>query len=327
VAQLDEPGEARCNLRELVLLHSLQHPNILRPSESELTLEDGVLVRLVHRLPLATSSLYDSPTGSRSFRRLARILAETLSALAYLHAQGIVHGDLKPSNILLFPGGTAVLADLSVTSFSDAADHLVPNGSLFWRAPECFAGELYENPADTWGLGVTALDYLCGATYVRDCLGVHTATSVHQAAGRIGVVDTKHWVVKGRSRDLCRDMLREMLQSDPRARPSAAQLLHHPFVRGHGSPGRGVPVSLQGGVQRLVDSVVQTLTRSGATFERSTVARYCLLVHDFLWGCQSSMDPEFGSIVSHVLTLAGFLGGGTPQYCRPPTPAHTSNPR
>ncbi|KAF7552483.1 hypothetical protein G7046_g7404 [Stylonectria norvegica] len=87
-------------------------------------------------------------------------IAELGCALRYIHAQNIIHRDVKPDNVLLDADGHVHLTDFNVAS------DVVPNrtltsksGTLAYLAPEVYAGKGYDVRADWWSLGV--LFYEC----------------------------------------------------------------------------------------------------------------------------------------------------------------------
>jgi len=91
---------------------------------------------------------------------------QVANALEHAHEAGVVHRDVKPSNILLRPDGTIVLTD-----FGLAADHGLPSltvtgemmGTPFYLAPEQAAGKRgrVDRRADVFALGVTLYEVLC----------------------------------------------------------------------------------------------------------------------------------------------------------------------
>ncbi|KAG2489131.1 hypothetical protein HYH03_012357 [Edaphochlamys debaryana] len=120
----------------------------------------GTLARAVHRGIFATDSVQWPPRVAR--RALVRTAAEVARALLHLHAGGIVHGDLKPGNVVLKAsrtdrrGFTAKVCDFGLC-------HLLPDGvksidtctwgTLSYMAPEAMMGHVGK-PADVWSFGV-----------------------------------------------------------------------------------------------------------------------------------------------------------------------------
>jgi serine/threonine protein kinase len=300
--------DSRCNLRELVFLHSMHHPNIIRPLRSQVVMVHGKFARVIHQLPAAECSM--SVRGVYTMEEAAGLLSGVLKALRYCHANGIVHGDVKPDNILAMPDGSVVLADLSVTSFRCDDDCLVPSGSLYWRPPECLARELYTEPSDIWSLGVAALDCLHGCVYFRDKRGVRTARDLRRMLHGVGgLVDESMWSAAGSrgEKAQCADLLRQMLQLQPSDRATADELLAHPFLRPwytYTAPEPPV-LSLHRNWKVVAERVCSTLDLRGVSFDRAHVHRLCMDLHCFLWGCVPPPEDngQFCAGIYHVLHL------------------------
>jgi eukaryotic-like serine/threonine-protein kinase len=98
---------------------------------------------------------------------LIDIMIGIADGLAVVHAAGMAHRDVKPSNVLLAPGGRIVLADFGVFQPEiEVEDGLRCGGSAHYLAPEAFAmtvepGRLYL--VDVYALGVVAYELLTGA--------------------------------------------------------------------------------------------------------------------------------------------------------------------
>ncbi|KAK4100390.1 Pkinase-domain-containing protein [Parathielavia hyrcaniae] len=99
---------------------------------------------------------------------VASLTRQTLSGLAYLHREGILHRDLKADNILLDLDGTCKISDFGI---SKKTDNIYGNdktnsmqGSVFWMAPEVVRseGQGYSAKVDIWSLGCVVLEMFCG---------------------------------------------------------------------------------------------------------------------------------------------------------------------
>ena len=99
-----------------------------------------------------------------------RVLREVAWALAYAHARGVVHRDVKPENVLLErSGGRALVSDFGIARRTDdapAAARLtnadVVMGTLHYMSPEQVAGEPLDGRSDLYALGVVAFHVLSG---------------------------------------------------------------------------------------------------------------------------------------------------------------------
>ncbi|KAK4154305.1 hypothetical protein C8A00DRAFT_14555 [Chaetomidium leptoderma] len=99
---------------------------------------------------------------------VASLTRQTLSGLAYLHREGILHRDLKADNILLDLDGTCKISDFGI---SKKTDNIYGNdktnsmqGSVFWMAPEVIRsqGEGYSAKVDIWSTGCVVLEMFAG---------------------------------------------------------------------------------------------------------------------------------------------------------------------
>ncbi len=157
---------ARCQ-READVAASLDHPNIVPVYEFG---EDGDIAYLV--MPyLADGSLADllARQGPLPVERVADYVEQAALALDYAHAHGIVHRDVKPSNLLLHPDGRLLLADFGVAhKADDPADDAVARlpdtvwGTPEFMAPEQIAGEQITAATDIYSLGIVAYTLLTG---------------------------------------------------------------------------------------------------------------------------------------------------------------------
>jgi len=169
-------GSARFR-REIALAARLQHPHILPLLESGEC--DG---RLWYTMPLvAGESLGDRVRreGRLSIAPAVQILSEICDALVCAHAEGVVHRDLKPDNVLL-ADGHALIADFGVAKAIFTATHDdtgapqaddirtatgVGLGTPTYMAPEQAAGvRSVDHRADLYALGVIAYEILAGVT-------------------------------------------------------------------------------------------------------------------------------------------------------------------
>ncbi|MBI4612424.1 MAG: serine/threonine protein kinase [Planctomycetes bacterium] len=117
--------------------------------------------RTLERLVKDWSGCAAVPEGAareirRDWPRIARIGRELASALAYAHSQGILHRDMKPSNVLLDADGTAWITDFGLAKLPDSHDLTRPGvllGTLRYLPPEQFRG-VSDERSDIYGLGL-----------------------------------------------------------------------------------------------------------------------------------------------------------------------------
>ncbi|MFI9596565.1 protein kinase [Nonomuraea sp. NPDC052265] len=103
--------------------------------------------------------------GPLGAQEAMRLVAEVGDALAAAHAQGIVHRDVKPANLMVRPDGQVALTDFGV-AHSGSAGHLTATGTMLgsaaYCAPEMAAGNEVTPAVDVYALGVVAYECLTG---------------------------------------------------------------------------------------------------------------------------------------------------------------------
>jgi eukaryotic-like serine/threonine-protein kinase len=143
-------------LREAKTAARLNHPAVVTVYD---VAEDGgrpwIVMQLVHAQSL-DQVLADS--GPLSPRRAAEMARQLLSALSVAHAAGVMHRDVKPSNVLIGSDDRAVLTDFGIATFADdpkLTQTGMVMGSPGFTAPERIRGEDASPASDLWSLGAT----------------------------------------------------------------------------------------------------------------------------------------------------------------------------
>lgn len=156
--------------REMSLLRDLQHPNLVEVLDQGEA--DGALF-LVMALADGGSLRDRLRVRPLTADEAATVLAGIADALAVVHRVGIVHRDVKPSNVLLDADGRPRLTDFGVAVRPDDDERVTATGEIVgsagYLAPEVVRGAQPTPASDTWALGVVAYEALTGARpVVRD---------------------------------------------------------------------------------------------------------------------------------------------------------------
>jgi serine/threonine protein kinase len=115
--------------------------------------------------------------GKLSLAQAAGVLEAILAALEHAESRGIVHGDLKPANILVTADGHVKIADFGIAKVRDLTAHLTPSGSALgtpsYMAPEqaMRRGEDIGPWTDLYSVGIIAYELLTGHTPFHDTEG------------------------------------------------------------------------------------------------------------------------------------------------------------
>jgi serine/threonine-protein kinase len=158
---IDDPQRMERFWQESQLLASLQHPNIV--TIFDIVRERGWLV-----LELMQGSLAERLAGRQiDLRALRATLAHVLRALKYLHAQGIIHGDIKPGNLMIDARRRVKLGDFGLACRVATADGSLLKGTTKYMAPETVSDDFGDvGPAsDLYSLGFSAYDLMCGPNF------------------------------------------------------------------------------------------------------------------------------------------------------------------
>uniref|UniRef100_A0A670KN14 Serine/threonine-protein kinase/endoribonuclease IRE1 n=1 Tax=Podarcis muralis TaxID=64176 RepID=A0A670KN14_PODMU len=225
--------------REVQLLReSDEHPNVVRYFCTEM---DRQFHYIAIELCSATLQEYvESPTFNRQSLDPVSLLHQTMSGLAHLHSLSIVHRDLKPCNILISAPNShgkirAIISDFGLCkklqrgrrSFSLRSG--IP-GTEGWIAPEVLREDPKENPTSA----VDIFSAGCIFYYVVSS-GQHPfGDGFHRQANILtGAYQLAHLQQETHDNVIGRELIEAMISSDPRLRPSATQVLLHPFFWSH----------------------------------------------------------------------------------------------
>jgi serine/threonine protein kinase len=151
--------------REARTLASLDHPNIVPLYEAGE--EDGavyVVMRWVDGTELGSLIRRDGPLEPA---RAARIAAQVAAALEAAHEKGLVHRDVKPSNLILTSDDHVYLTDFGLTKRAESAAGLTIGahllGTVDYVAPEQIEGHDPDARGDVYALGCVLFEMLTGA--------------------------------------------------------------------------------------------------------------------------------------------------------------------
>jgi serine/threonine-protein kinase len=114
-------------------------------------------------------SLRDRLRAAGRFEPLAAVdvVQQVLEGLAACHAEGVIHRDLKPDNILLTSGGQVKIADLGIAHLINASPVLTEPGVMvgtpMYMAPEQTVGDTVTPAADLYSIGVLLFELITGS--------------------------------------------------------------------------------------------------------------------------------------------------------------------
>jgi tetratricopeptide (TPR) repeat protein len=211
--------------REIQLSASLQHPHIV-PLLAAGGSEDLLYYTMpfVEGEPLRTRLARERELPVRD---AVRILTDVTDALAYAHARGIVHRDIKPDNVLL-SGKHAVVADFGVAkavsqakSQSGLTSVGVALGTPAYMAPEQAAGDPdIDHRADIYALGAMAYEMLAGRPPFTD-MSPHQMLAAHITEAVEPITDLRPTLPPALG-----ELVMRCLAKNPADRPQTAAEIH-----------------------------------------------------------------------------------------------------
>ena len=161
--------------------------------------------------------------GSLQELYIAIVMRELLLALQFLHSQGQIHRDIKAANVLLSREGEVKLADFGVSAQITASVSKRHSfvGTPYWMAPEVITQADYDQKADIWSIGITAVELAKGEP-------PHSQYAPMKALFLIQ--SSPPPMLESTFSPSFQDFVRLCLARDPAERPDADALLRHKFI-------------------------------------------------------------------------------------------------
>ncbi|CAD8143399.1 unnamed protein product [Paramecium octaurelia] len=212
---------------EIYVLQKLDHPNIVKFYEVYqnnmnfyICMEYCGGGEILKRFPQHQNSLTE--------KQCQKIALKVLSAMAYMHEQGIIHRDIKPENILFSKkdlNSEPKIIDFGMAITLDESQSKTPMncvGTPLYVAPEVIDG-YYSDKCDIWSFGVMLFYLLCG--YPPFYAG-NKKDLFYNIQNQELIFDRRHWNFMSKE---VKTFLKRVLCKNPLIRPSAKDLLKDPW--------------------------------------------------------------------------------------------------
>ncbi|VVC29783.1 Protein kinase domain,Protein kinase-like domain,Serine/threonine-protein kinase, active [Cinara cedri] len=249
----DDPLIRKIALREIRMLKTLKHPNLVnllevfrRKRKLHLVFEfcEHTVLHELERHPYGCPEIFTK-----------QIIWQTLQAVAYCHRHNCIHRDIKPENILLTSQGVVKLCDFGFARLMNPGENYTDYVATRWyRSPELLVGDtLYGPSVDVWAIGCVGAELVRGEALwpgksdvdqlylIRSTLGDLIARHMHIFKMNEffrGISLPQPEIVEPLDKKLPKqaltiphllDFLKMCLEKDPLRRWTCDQLLRHPL--------------------------------------------------------------------------------------------------
>ncbi|KAH6655118.1 kinase-like domain-containing protein [Truncatella angustata] len=255
-------------VREIKLLQSLRHDNIV--ALQEVMIEQDACYMVFEYLSHDLTGLLNHPSFTLDAAQRKHLAKQLFGGLDYLHTRGVLHRDIKAANILVSSDGIMKLADFGLARFyekhhnNDYTNRVI---TIWYRSPELLLGETqYTAAVDVWSAACVMVEI-----FTRHAIFPGDGTETNQLDKIYAILGTPNKVewpdlIKMEWFELLRpsyrkpnifaekykekipasafELLASMFQYDPVKRPSAAEVLQHPyFTTEHPPPRQAVELA------------------------------------------------------------------------------------
>ncbi|KAI0352955.1 Pkinase-domain-containing protein [Trametes cingulata] len=253
-------------MREVKLLQSLRHENVVQLYE--MLVSKGSVYMVFEYMDHDLTGVLSQTQFEFTEAHLKSFCRQMLAGLAYLHHKGVIHRDIKGSNILVNNRGELKLADFGLARFyqkrrkSDYTNRVI---TQWYRPPELLLGATVYGPeVDMWSAGCIMLELFTKKPVFQGADEIHQVQVVYKIMGTPSVeewpgITSLPWyellrppeVIPNRFRELFKkwltpaglDLAERLLTYDPERRITALQALEAPYFNQE-QPPAAAPVGL-----------------------------------------------------------------------------------
>ena len=238
--------DATSMLREVAVMKKLRHRNIVRlyeviddPSEDVIYL----VMQFIDSGPFVKLSHEDYTCSPMSLSNVVKYVKQMIPALRYMHSRNVVHGDIKPDNILIDSDGVLYFADFGISCMLGDRQQRVQSqlGTPAFLAPEVLQGGAPSTVSDMWAVGVTLYVAIFGCLPFKGRTYGETVKAICEGSLTFPPVSAEK--IKWKA------ILKALLEKDPIKRMTANQLAGHAlFARDIAAPEKDeiLPVEMTG---------------------------------------------------------------------------------
>ncbi|MBW2262219.1 MAG: sigma 54-interacting transcriptional regulator [Deltaproteobacteria bacterium] len=147
---------------EFQVLSTLEHPRLARVHDLGAFRDEDGGPSLYFTRDFVSGSPLEIPGGGMEVKEALGIALEITRALRPLHRSGLVHGDLKPGNVIVDDRQVVHLIDFALAGTLDQGTDGLPTGTLLYMSPEMLEGKVPDGRGDLYAIGVMLVELLTG---------------------------------------------------------------------------------------------------------------------------------------------------------------------
>jgi mitogen-activated protein kinase kinase kinase len=209
--------------REIELLKTIQHENIVQYLDSY---ADATHLNIfLEYVPGGSVAALLRNYGAFEEPLVRNFVKQILHGLSFLHSQDIVHRDIKGANILVDNKSCIKISDFGISKKTESGLYVQHRpslqGSVFWMAPEVVKQTSYTRKADIWSLGCLVVEMISGT---------HPWANLNQMQALYQIGSHAKPAIPDEISPAAIDFLNKTFELDHLMRPSAEELLEHPFI-------------------------------------------------------------------------------------------------
>lgn len=311
---IDKSHEVENLLAEIQLMRGLSHKHIVEYLGTYVDSKECYLYIFQEWVPGGSVAHLLKKFGPFSTSVVRNYTHQILLGLQYLHANNIIHRDIKGGNILVDDNGVVKLADFGASTelndFGKTQETNTIKGTPYFMAPEVISSSKYGRKGDIWAVGCTMVQMLTGDPPWKE-KNLRTLVQLHLVwSNWNGPPPMKNVTIPPD----CQECLELCFQKQDTDRPNAAELLECTFLN---ASNEDLEESFDRSIYRRASSRYDALEDSGVMtglkdeISRAVAQSQSNLHANIAAGGQSNSEDTFANIERKIRARQGG-GGGVP---------------